>query len=225
MFDMDCPIPEMEDLTDEEKAMLNDLLSILDVVASNRYVTIESQAELNIYTVYMAYRIQQDLYAVCQENGQFRDLSWDDFVLLMRAHKPARMAAVVVAWETLKNFYRNGSYNFDVTEINFNYGPDTDIEGDDHDILRCAQLFTGEEGIGLVQDLLFHAELSQFSCQLNQRTGCSWSQFLEELEQKGPLWSRVLAAFRDALARLDFKPVWRSEKLEELVRQAEAQEE
>lgn len=60
--------------------------------------------------------------------------------------------------------------------------------------------------------------------ELNAYTGCSWEQFLDELAQKGPLWSQVLAAFQDALARLDFKPVWKSEELEELVWQAATEE-
>lgn len=223
MLTKDENLPENQELTDKEKMMLNDLLSIMEVATSNRYITLESQAELDAYVVYMTYRIQRDLYTVCQENGQFHDLSWDDFVLLMRAHKPVRTAAVIVARETLKNFYRDGHYNFDVTEVKFNYG--ADAEDGENDIVHCANLFPDEEGLGLVENLLFHAELEQFACQLNQRTGRSWSQFLDELEQKGPLWTQVLKAFQDALARLDFKPVWRSEKLEELVWQAEAQEE
>lgn len=223
MPDKNENLPENQGLTDKQKMMLNDLLSILEVVTSKRYVTLASQAELNTYVVYMMYRVQQDLFAVCQENGQFRDLTWDGFVLLMRGYKPARMVAVVVARETLKNFYRDGHYNFDVTEVKFNYG--ADAEDGENDILHCANLFPNEEGLGLVENLLFHAELEQFACQLNQRTERSWNQFLDELEHKGPLWTQVLKAFQDALARLDFKPVWRSEKLEELVRQAEAQEE
>lgn len=45
----------------------------------------------------------------------------------------------------------------------------------------------------------------------------SRNRFLDKLAQKGLLWSQVLAAFRDALARLDFKPAWRSEELGEFV--------
>lgn len=223
MTDRNEDFHEIEGLTDKEKMVLNDLLSILEVATSNRYVSLENQVELNTYVVYMMYRVQQDLFAVCQENGQFRNLTWEGFVLLMRGYKPARTAAVAVVRETLKNFYRDRHYNFDVTEVKFTYG--ADAEGGDDDLVHCANLFFDEEGLGLVQNLLFHAELEQFAHQLNQRTGRSWCQFLDELEQKGPLWTQVLAAFQDALARLDFKPVWRSEELEELVQQAEAQEE
>lgn len=214
--------PEIQSLSNKEKSLLNDLLSIVEVAASNRYMALDSQRELNAYVIYMMYRVQQDLYTVCQENGQFRDLSWDDFVLLLRGNIPARVAAIVVVRETLNNFYRNGHYNFDVTEINFNYGPDAG--NDETGFLHCSQLFPNEEGLGHVENLLFHAELAQYGRLLNQHTGCSWEQFLDELAQKGPLWSQVLAAFQDALARLDFKPVWKSEELEELVWQAATEE-
>lgn len=116
MPDRDCPIPDMEGLIDVEKAVLGDLLAIVEAATSNRFIALENQAELNAYAVYMSYRVQQDLYAACQENGQFRDLSWDDFVLFLRGNRPACVAAIVVVHETLNNFYRNGHYNFDVEE-------------------------------------------------------------------------------------------------------------
>lgn len=111
--------------------VLRDLLSIFDIVTSNRYMTLADQDEINIYVTYMTYRVQQDLYQVCQESGLLCGLSWDEFVLLMRGYKSARTAAMAVVRETLK----------------------------------------------------------------------------------------VYAAFQDALAKLDFKPVWKSERLEELVSQ------
>lgn len=215
-------LPQKQGRSKEEKAVLNELFSIAEVAVSNRYIALGSGAELNAYVIYMMYRVQQNLYTVCQKNGQFRDLSWDDFVLLLRGNIPARAAAIVVVRETLNNFYRNGHYNFDATEINFNYGPDAG--NDETGFFHCSQLFPNEEGFGLVENLLFHAELAQYGRLLNQHTDCSWEQFLDELAQKGPLWSQVLAAFRDALARLDFKPVWKSEELEELVWQAATEE-
>ena len=82
--------------------VLKDLLTVFDIVTSNRYMTLANQDEINVYVTYMMYRVQQDLYQVCQESGLLCDLPWDDFVLLMRGHRPARTAAVVVVCETLK---------------------------------------------------------------------------------------------------------------------------
>lgn len=207
---------------DAKKMILDDLRSIAEAVSSNRYMAIGSGAELHAYTVYLTYRVQQDLFEVCRENGQFRDLSWDDFVLLLRGHRPARAAAIVVVQETLNRFYRCGHYNFEVTNVDFQYG--TDAGDDETGYLHCAELFPGKEGFGLIENLLLHAEFALYGCRLNQHSGQSWDQFLEELERKGQLWSRALTGFRDALARLDFKPVWKSEELEDLVWKAATEE-
>lgn len=202
--------------------ILNNLLSILDIIASNRYMTLANQDEVDIYVIYMTYRVQQDLYQVCQESGLLCGLSWDDFVLLMRGHKPAREAAMVVVRETLKDFYCYGHYNFDVTDVEFLR--DSDAEGEESEILHCSSLFSPEEGSSLVEGLLFRAEVSQYRRLLDQGEGCAWQEYLNKLGRKGPLWNQVYAAFQDAMARLDFKPVWKSEHLEYLIRRADMPE-
>lgn len=222
MPDKNEDLPDRKHLSDAEKTLLSTLLAIVEIVTSDRYITLENQTELDAYMVYMSYRVQQDLYAACQENGQFRDLSWDDFVLLLRGNRPARAAAIVVVRETLDNFYRDGHYNFDATEVNFNYG--TDAGDDETGILHCSSLFSREEGFRLVNGFLLRAELALYRRLLNQQKGYSWQRFLDELAQKGSLWRQVFTAFQDALARLDFKPVWKSETLEELVLRAGAEE-
>lgn len=214
--------PLVHGMTDTKKMILDDLLSIAKTVASSRYMTLANDAELHIYVVYLTYRVQQDLFEVCRESGQFRDLSWDDFVMLLRGNRPARAAAIVVARETLDRFYRCGYFNFDVAEVDFQYG--ADAGSDETGYLHCAELFPGSEGFGLIENLLLHTEFALYGCLLNQHTGQSWDQFMDELGRKGLLWSQVLAAFRDALARLDFKPVWRSDELEELMWQAAAED-
>lgn len=198
--------------------ILNNLLSILDIITSNRYMTLANQDEVDIYVIYMTYRVQQDLYQVCQESGLLCGLSWDDFVLLMRGHKPAREAAMVVVRETLKDFYCYGHYNFDVTDVEFLR--DSDAEGEESEMLHCSSLFSPEEGSSLVEGILFRVEVSQYRRLLDQGKGCTWQEYLNELGQKGPLWNQAYAAFQDALARLDFKPVWKSEHLEDLIRRA-----
>lgn len=208
---------ENQELSGKGIPVLNHLLTALDIVTSNRYMTIANQDTINIYVIYMTYRVQQDLYYVCQENGLLCGLSWDDFVLLMRGHKPARAVAMVVVRETLKEFFRCGYYNFDVTEVTFIR--DSDAGNEEDEMLHCSSLFSTEEGSSLVEGLLFHAEVSQYRRLLDQGKGGTWQEYLNELERKGPMWDQVYAAFQDALARLDFKPVWKSEHLEELVNQ------
>lgn len=215
-------MPEDNKPSEKAVSVLKDLLSILDIIASSRYMTLANQDEVDIYVIYMTYRVQQDLYQVCQENSLLHGLSWDDFVLLMRGHKPAREAAMVVVRETLKDFYCYGHYNFDVTDVEFLR--DRDAEGEESEMLHCSSLFPPEEGSSLVESILFRAEVSQYRRLLDQGEGCTWQEYLNELGQKGPLWNQVYAAFQDAMARLDFKPVWKSEHLEDLIRRTDMPE-
>ena len=215
-------MPKGQEPIEKVVPVLRDLLSILDIVTSNRYMTLANQDEINIYVIYMTYRVQQDLYQVCQESGLLCGLSWDEFVLLMRGYKSARTAAMVVVRETLKEFYRCGHYDFDVTDVEFLR--DSDAEGGENEILHCSNLFTSEEGCGLIENFLFHAEASQYRHLLDQGKSLTWQEYLDELERKGPMWVQVYAAFQDALAKLDFRPIWKSERLEELVNQADKPE-
>ena len=222
MSDLGRNLPEGQQSAGKVIPALRDLLSVFDIVTSNRYMTLANQDEINIYVIYMTYRVQQDLYQVCQESGLLCGLSWDNFVLLMRGHRPARAAAMVVVRETLKEFYRCGHYDFDVTDVKFLR--DTDAEGGGSEILHCSSLFTSEEGRGLIENFLFHAEASQYRHLLDQGKSLTWQEYLDELERKGPTWNQVYAAFQGALARLDFKPAWKSERLEGLVNQADRPE-
>ena len=222
MSDLGHNLPKDRKQAEKIVPVLRDLLSILDIVTSNRYMTLANQGELDVYVIYMTYRVQQDLYQVCQESGLLCGLSWDEFVLLMRGYKSARTAAMVVVRETLKEFYRCGHYDFDVTDVEFLR--DSDAEGEESEILHCSNLFTSEKGRGLIENFLFHAETSQYRHLLDQGKSLTWQEYLDELGQKGPTWNRVYAAFQDALAKLDFKPAWQSERLEELVNQADKPE-
>lgn len=198
--------------------MLQHEFSLLEILASNRYITVGNRDEIDVLQRYIAYRVEWDLYEVCQENGLFCNLPWADFVLLLRQHKSARAAAIVVVRETLKNFYTHGHYNFDASDVQFPYDDDPD-----DDMLRCASLFSSEEGQSLIEGILFRAEVVHYKHQLRSGKCRSWNQYLDGLKQDRPQWDQVVTAFHDALARLDFKPVWRSERLEELVMQAETE--
>ena len=54
-------MPENQEQTEKVVPVLKDLLSALDIAASNRYITLASQNEIDIYVTYITYRVQQDL--------------------------------------------------------------------------------------------------------------------------------------------------------------------
>lgn len=214
--------PQEQQDTIKLASPFRELSMAAEIIQSDRCVTLGHEHEVEVYARYLTYRVQRDLYELCQETGLLLDLRWDEFVLVMRQNKLARLVAVAVVRETLDSFYRCGHYNFDVTEVDFLR--DGDLEDEDDDMIHSAMLFSPEEGRGIIEGLLFRGELTQYQRQLDRGRDFSWNQFLDELTLAGPLWNEVLMAFRDALVRLDFKPVWCSEKLGGWLEQAQTPE-
>ena len=185
------------------------------IVSSHLYMTFEDKNELDAYVCYLTYRVQRDLYEVGKKSGQFGELSWREFVWDVRHKKRVRDAAAVVARETLKDFRSKGRFDFDVKEVKLIL--DSDIKDGSGSDIYSSQLFSVEEGRALVESILLTAEVVQYKRQLAEGKGYSWEYFLAEMSENPSLWDETLMAFRDALMKLDFKPLWQSEQLEQLV--------
>ncbi len=184
-----------------------------EIMASNRLVVLDAD-RMDSYVYYLTYRVQRDLYELCKENDSFSDLSWDEFVLIMRQYKPARDISVGVIRKTVSNFLERGSFNFQANSVEFFH--DSDEAGKEEDWLHFAQLFPTDIGCALISLLIFRAEFLQYRRQLCSGRDFSWETYLEELTQDPAMWNEIITAFRDAVVRLDFKPVWQLEGLKEL---------
>ena len=121
----------------------------------------------------------------------------------------------MVARETLKDFRSKGRFDFDVKEVKLIL--DSDIKDGSGSDIYSSQLFSVEEGRALVESILLTAEVVQYKRQLAEGKGYSWEYFLAEMSENPSLWDETLMAFRDALMKLNFKPLWQSEQLEQLV--------
>lgn len=194
---------------------MNDILSSEGdmIISTHFYMTLENKDELDAYVCYLTYRVQRVLYELFQEDGQFCDMSWREFVWDIRHIKKIRDAAAMVARETLKDFRSKGHFNFDAKEVEL--FPDSDMDDRHSGNIYSARLFPTEEGRALVESILLTAEVVQYKRQLARGKAYSWEDYLSELSQKSYLWEETLMAFRDALVKLDFRPRWNSEQLEE----------
>ena len=190
--------------------------SLTAILESSRYFTVEGQGEIDALACYVSYRVQRDLYDLCRENGWFRDLPWAEFVLLVRANRSARSAAICVIFDTLSSFFSSEHYNFDATEVSMIYGGEGEDPNDDR--ISYAQLFSPDEGSAFIESFLLLTEITHYKRQLSQGIDCSWQQYLNRLDQNRTLWNEVLMGYRDALARLNSKPAWEARRLAELVK-------
>lgn len=186
----------------------------VELMASNRFTTFGDTNEVDIYAAYLSYRVQRDLYQVCQEAGILPDCTWSEFVLEMRCNRPARETARAVVREALDRIYANEQYDFDGANVQLLI--DTDEFSED-DMLHCAAIFTEEEGRALVQEAVFRVELAQYKHLRQNRAGFTWEQYQDEMMQKEALNQQAFNTVRRLLLDQDFKPLWRSETLEQLV--------
>ena len=204
---------------------LKDILSSADdiIVESHLYMTLEDKKELDAYVCYLTYRVQRDLYELCQEGGKIGELSWQEFVWDIRHWKRLRFAAIIVLQETIKEFRRKGHFNFEAENV-ARFLDDSDMADRKDGNIYSSQLFPAEEGRAQVESILLTAEIVQYKRQLAMGKAYSWEYFLADMSQDQSLWNETLVAFRDALVNLDFKPLWQSEQLEELIKEMDPAE-
>lgn len=185
-------------------------------VRSELFMTLGDKKQLDAYVCYLTYRVQRDLYELCIASGQLGELSWRKFVWDMRGQKRVREAATIVAKETVRDFRENGNFNFDAKDVVLLRN--SDLPDPDRSDIYSARLFEIEEGRTAVESLLLMAEVAQYRRQLASGKSYSWEHFLAELAQGRSLWDETIMAFRDALMNLDFKTLWQSKRLEELMK-------
>lgn len=215
----------LRDAIESRDENLKDILSSADdiIVESHLYMTLEDKKELDAYVCYLTYRVQRDLYELCQEGGKIGELSWQEFVWDIRHWKRLRFAAIIVLQETIKEFRRKGHFNFEAENV-ARFLDDSDMADRKDGNIYSSQLFPAEEGRAQVESILLTAEIVQYKRQLAMGKAYSWEYFLADMSQDQSLWNETLMAFRDALVNLDFKPLWQSEQLEELIKEMDPAE-
>jgi len=205
-------------IEDRDKNLKDILSSERDmIVESHLYMTFANKEELDTYVCYFTHRVQWDLYELCKAKGRLGKISWTEFVWGIHHQKKIRDAAMIVAQETFKNFRNKWSFNFGVKDVVLVYN--SDMAAQDKGTIYFSPLFDIEEGRALVESILLITEIAQYRRQLANGKAYSWEYFLAELAQESFLWHETLMAFRDAMVNLDFKALWQSEGMEELMKQ------
>ena len=176
-----------------------------DILASNRYVGIEDQEEVDAYWQYLAYRVQRALFEICQENSELNGMSWSDFVLIVRHRKQIRDAAIDVLCQTIEQFRLDRSHASSKIEF---FHP-LEIEDAEDGIFHAAVLSSHENGRTLVELLFLRIELACYQNQVYTREDYTWDKFINELLLGQQLWDMLRHTFQNILALLDFKATWR----------------
>ena len=176
-----------------------------DILASNRYVGIEDQEEVDAYWQYLAYRVQRALFEICQENSELSGMSWSDFVLIVRHRKQIRDAAIDVLCQTIEQFRLDRSHASSKIEF---FHP-CEMEDVEDGSFHAAVLSSHEEGGALVELLFLRIELACYQNQVYTKEDYTWDKFINELLLGQQLWNMLRHTFQNVLVLLDFKATWR----------------
>lgn len=104
----------------------NTLAAALPVIKSKLFMNMNiDYDELSCYAEFVQYRVQRDLYELCEERS-LGDVSWDDFVLLMCGVEELRDISRSVICRRMKNAF----FDFDFTEKEIQLFRESDAAGD-----------------------------------------------------------------------------------------------
>lgn len=196
--------PEYKKLSEKQLA---------DILASNRYVGIEDQQEVDAYWQYLSYRVQRALFEICQENSELCGISWSDFVLIVRHRKRIRDAAMDVLRKTIDQIRLDRTH----ASSNIEFFQPCEMKDADDGTFHASVLSPQEQGHILVERLFLRIELACYQNQLGTEEDYTWDKFISELLLGKQLWVMLRHTFQDVLTQLDFKTTWKEVGVEEFL--------
>ena len=104
----------------------NTLAAALPVIKSKLFMNMNiDYDELSCYAEFVQYRVQRDLYELSEERAP-GNISWEDFVLLMRSAEELRDVSRAVICRRMKEAF----FDFDFTEKEIQLFRESDAAGD-----------------------------------------------------------------------------------------------
>lgn len=201
-------MPEYEPPVYEHETPLEEIL------ASRLFLSFPFFPLIEDYTHYLSYRVQRDLYELRPE---FAGISWDTFILAVQNCEMVQISALAVLKETVKIFCEKGYFDFWAEEKPL-YNDRDRADAEDGEYFVCVMLFdTDEERYRFINSIFYRAQIINYYRQLGKGKDYSWTDYLLEVRKSLSMQKELLCAVQDMLQRLDFKPVWQSENLEEIV--------
>ena len=190
------------------KVPFRDLLNAaMPVIKSKVFVNIDYD-ELSAYATIIQCKVQRDLFEIIDEDDP-GEITWDDFVLLMRNSKELRDSCINVIGRKLETAF----FQYDFTPKKFDL---SDYSGmPDDGMVSGAELLSTREGILLMGLFLYFAEQTHFNhLRETVRPDYTWEEYFCDLKCDNGLWMEVLTAYRNTILKLDFKENWQEVEID-----------
>ena len=194
-------------MTSEEKQRLR------QIEESNQMITLP-ETEMDLYARLILYRAQKDLFDLIVEETGRDDIEWTDYICAAVSSEDEVDALLRVISFGVTERFCSGCFNFMADHVEFLRKGDMIPEDG---TLKLIRLFPEEAGILMMEALFSRTQYVYYEYLSSiQKEKMSWGTYLERLLQDEKMLHRLVSAFRDAIAGIDFKYAWDMEKKPEM---------
>ena len=179
------------------------------ILRTGMYAKLYDEETTYGYLTYLTYRVEDALFTWKKESdvdGFWADLTWEEYIAVLRREKSLVLAAQRVLLNTVIAFPAS-AFDFTLEEAEVDF-PVTRY--DSAGMLHMAKLYSFENYTSIVEFLMFRAERAYYLLRKKQRgPHYTWELYIVELlHSQREFVDPLSRAFRNALAQLNFLPAW-----------------
>mgnify|MGYP006873013265 CR=1 FL=1 len=173
-----------------------------------RFFTLDDDDERLSYAIFMASRIEVDLYDTLDRIDAVH-MPWEEFHAFICGTPEVQNVERSVLIEAAASFNKNYQFNF--TDPNPQLPDD-----DDSEVFQGYMLLPPEAFCSIVDRMFVGVEYLYYIHQLQSGKTYTWDQYLDAMIADQDMWHRLVLAFREAVMQLDFSPYW-EERLDDII--------
>lgn len=164
-------------------------------------IRICSEAQAQDFVAFIGYRAQLALYEL--HTDLKADMSWDDFILLVRGDAALRKKTQRIVYYAISHF--------DVKLLDFEIPVDAlayrEDDPDDPQV-ESSQIFSDKAGRDIIVLLFTIFEAEHFNRLEAVTPHYTWKAYVNDLSNNKELWGKFSRGFQNGLRQLDFKASW-----------------
>lgn len=176
------------------------------LIRSNRFNGLGGE-ESAVYGEILSYRVQHDYYDYFKEKTE-DPATWEQFANVMREFPGWVEGCVAVLKYTLAQTSTGRYFNFQLDTVRLPLSLISDGSGG---LLHAVKLFDDRQRHAIVNLFFLQAEIDYYFRTRDKHRHYTWDRYQRDLIRNRRMWRAIDMAFRDGIARLDFKPGWQAD--------------
>lgn len=180
---------------------IKDAMRVCRILRKNGGIRICPEEQAQDFAGFVGYRAQLALYEL--HTDLKADMSWDDFVLLIRKS--------VVIREKIQRVVRDTIAHFNTEQLDFELPADALEYREDYPddpLVKASRIYSDEEELSLIKLLFLQFEAEHFRRLAAVTPNYTWKAYMNDLSNDQELWGKFTRGFQHGLRQLDFKASW-----------------